>query len=106
MEKTIKGLNCDYMDKSKREDSIEWAQLDRANHILGKGIGTYMCYCKIFSDTGMFTKKEDLCYQYQYEHFFGKFFTWIIAIIIVLTNSIIEKIFNFLTLKIGYKYKS
>lgn len=64
MEKSIKGLNCDFMNKSKKKDSIKWAELDRPNHILGQGIGSYLCYCKKFSHTGMFTKKEDLCYQY------------------------------------------
>ena len=47
-----------------------------------------------------------MCYDYYFETYFGKLFTWSIAIIIVLTNSLTEKLFNKLTMYIGYKYRS
>lgn len=106
MEKTVNGLNCDYIKDDTKDVTKEYAELDLTNHEIGKGIGTYHCYCKAYSDSSAIFDKTNLCYNYQYEHYFGKFFTWIIALIIVLSNSVIEKIFHFLTLKIGYRYKS
>jgi hypothetical protein len=80
--------------------------MDQLNHDAGRGIGVYHCFCDEYSSIETLKEPDHICYSYQYEHYFGKFFTWIIALIIVLSNSIIEKIFHFLTLKIGYKYKS